>query len=92
VLLDRSLAPVRFGHVFTLHAELEGMRLRPAFEHLLQRWFDRGLQPCSMRDMYLHLSQQLPVCAVDFEEIVGRSGLVACQGDPQLLLSSHALA
>lgn len=83
VLLDCSLAPVRFGHVFTLHAELEGMRLRPAFEHLLQRWLDRGLQPCSMRDMYLHLSQQLPVCAVDFEEIVGRSGLVACQGDPQ---------
>jgi len=92
VLLDCSLAPVRFGHVFTLHAELEGMRLRPAFERLLQRWLGRGLQPCSMRDMYLYLSQQLPVCAVDFEEIVGRSGLVACQGDPQFLVSSHALA
>jgi len=36
-----------------------------------------------MRDLYLSQSAQLPVCTVRYEEILGRSGRLACQGDPQ---------
>jgi undecaprenyl phosphate-alpha-L-ara4FN deformylase len=79
VVLDYSLAPPRRDHVFTLHAELEGMRLLPAFERLLQHWLERGLQPCSMRDLYLDLPAQLPTCAVELDEVLGRSGRLACQ-------------
>ena len=82
-VLERSAVPARHGHVFTLHAELEGMRLRRAFERLLQQWIERGVQLCSMRDLYLSQSAQLPVCTVRYEEILGRSGRLACQGDPQ---------
>lgn len=80
VLLHHSLAPTRCGHVFTLHAELEGMKLRPAFERLLRSWLERGLQPCSMRDLYLHLPANLPTCVVEFNEAPGRSGRLAWQG------------
>ena len=59
------------------------MRLRRAFECLLQLWIERGVQLCSMRDLYLSQSAQLPVCTVRYEEILGRSGRLACQGDPQ---------
>ena len=98
VLLKRSLTRVPHAHVFTLHAELEGMRLRPAFERLLQVWLDRGLQPCSMRDVYQRLPRELPSHRIEFGEIAGRAGLLACQGrtlrvhptePPRTALSSH---
>ena len=79
VVLDYSLAPPLRDHVFTLHAELEGMRLLPAFERLLQCWLERGLRPCSMRELYLDLPAQLPTCAIELDAIAGRSGRLACQ-------------
>ena len=82
-VLERSAAPAAHGHVFTLHAELEGMRLRRAFECLLQLWIERGVQLCSMRDLYLSQPAQLPVCTVRYREIRGRSGRLACQGEVQ---------
>jgi peptidoglycan/xylan/chitin deacetylase (PgdA/CDA1 family) len=82
-VLERSSAPARDGHVFTLHAELEGMKLLPAFECLLRLWIERGLQPCSMRELRQSQPEHLPVCAVRYEEIPGRSGRLACQGEPQ---------
>jgi undecaprenyl phosphate-alpha-L-ara4FN deformylase len=80
VLLRCSLTPPPSGHVFTLHAELEGMRLLPAFDRLLQQWRDHSLLPCSLSDLYQHLPRQLPTHRVDFREIAGRSGPLACQG------------
>jgi undecaprenyl phosphate-alpha-L-ara4FN deformylase len=80
VLLRHSLQPAPSGHVFTLHAELEGMRLLPAFDRLLQQWREHSLLPCSLSDLYQHLSQTLPTHAVDFREVAGRSGSLACQG------------
>lgn len=80
VLLDRSLEPSAHAHVFTLHAELEGMRLRPAFERLLQLWLDRDLQPCSMREIYQRLPRSLPRHTIELAQIEGRSGPLACQG------------
>ena len=38
----RTREPPRLGHVFTLHAELEGMRSRPCFEQLLIGWKAQG--------------------------------------------------
>ena len=82
-VLERSANPTRDSHVFTLHAELEGMKLRPAFEHLLQLWLERGVHLCSMRELYLSHPGHLSVCAVRYAGIPGRSGRLACQGEPQ---------
>ncbi len=39
-------------HVFTLHAELEGMKLAPAFERLLAGWKEQGYEIVAMRDLF----------------------------------------
>ena len=77
----RSLAPASTGHVFTLHAELEGMCLLPAFDSLLQRWIDHSMQPCSLREIYRHLPDLPPPAhAICFAAVEGRSGELAVQG------------
>jgi peptidoglycan/xylan/chitin deacetylase (PgdA/CDA1 family) len=66
--------------VFTLHAELEGMRLLGAFESLLMKWRDAGAAGVRMdriRELVAH--QPLPTRAVVQGEIPGRSGLLAIQ-------------
>lgn len=80
VVLRRSLEPAPAAHVFTLHAELEGMRLLPAFERLLQQWLELSMQPCSMREAFRQLPVPLPEHAIHFGTVEGRSGTVACQG------------
>jgi undecaprenyl phosphate-alpha-L-ara4FN deformylase len=73
----RSLAP---WQVFTLHAELEGMKLRASLERLLQGWRDQGYELVSMRTL-LETSdiEALPSAAVTLGEVPGRSGLLAVQ-------------
>jgi len=67
-------------HVFTLHAELEGMRLLPAFEALLVKWRAAGATITRMAQIReLAMQRQLPVRSVIEGEIAGRSGLVAVQ-------------
>lgn len=80
VLLEHTRTPSSHTHVFTLHAELEGMRLRPAFERLLQLWLDGGAQLCSLREVYRGLPRDLSRHTIQFGEIAGRSGALACQG------------
>jgi peptidoglycan/xylan/chitin deacetylase (PgdA/CDA1 family) len=66
--------------VFTLHAELEGMRLLGAFDALLQKWRAAGAQISSMGALHTRLrAQQLPRHAVIMGEVTGRSGLLALQ-------------
>ncbi len=82
---DRVLALTRqqAGHdqVFTLHAEIEGMRLAPAFDALLQGWTRAGVQPCSLGELARTLDRPaLPTQAILQGEIPGRSGRLACQG------------
>ncbi len=73
------------GHIFTLHAELEGMRLKPVFAQLLEGWHAQGYELVTTRTIYesLHRST-LPYYAALDGEIEGRSGKLLLQGKPFL--------
>jgi peptidoglycan/xylan/chitin deacetylase (PgdA/CDA1 family) len=67
-------------HVFTLHAELEGMLLRGSFESLLTKWQAAGAQITRMAKIHeLGLLQPMPEQPVVMGEVPGRSGLLAIQ-------------
>jgi peptidoglycan/xylan/chitin deacetylase (PgdA/CDA1 family) len=64
--------------VFTLHAELEGMRLLDAFESLLLKWRESGASIMRMAKIHeLATRRPLPARAVGLGEVAGRSGLLA---------------
>jgi undecaprenyl phosphate-alpha-L-ara4FN deformylase len=66
--------------VFTLHAELEGMLLRDAFESLLVKWRNSGAAIIRMATVHMLATQQpLPTRAVVMGKIPGRSGVLAVQ-------------
>jgi peptidoglycan/xylan/chitin deacetylase (PgdA/CDA1 family) len=75
------VSPVAKAHVFTLHAELEGMRLAPVLEKLIAGWIDQGYRVTSMRGLFDTLQPlALPRCEVAPGPIPGRSGTVLRQG------------
>jgi peptidoglycan/xylan/chitin deacetylase (PgdA/CDA1 family) len=79
-LLERTKEAAA-GHVYTLHAELEGMRLAPAFEQLLAGWKAQGWRLVSMRTLLETLQPlALPRCEVGPGVIDGRSGTLLLQG------------
>lgn len=66
--------------VFTLHAELEGMLLLPAFESLLLKWRESGAVIGRMATIHeLAMQRPLPTRAVIMGEVAGRSGQLAVQ-------------
>jgi len=68
-------------HVYTLHAELEGMKLAKVFDYLLQGWRRQGYGLISMRTYFETLDvTQLPRHAVTLGTVSGRSGTLALQG------------
>ena len=68
-------------HVFTLHAELEGMRLLPAFDALLSRWRDTGATLTSMAAIHARSVRSSPHEQPMLQgQVEGRSGLLAVQG------------
>jgi peptidoglycan/xylan/chitin deacetylase (PgdA/CDA1 family) len=80
-LLKLTREPTGSAHVFTLHAELEGMRLLPIFERLLDGWRGQGYTLCAMRELYDRLDRDaLPRHAVVMAAVPGRAGALACQG------------
>ena len=64
--------------VYTLHSELEGMRLLPVLERLMTGWKHQGFEFSDMRQMYYAIDKEvlasLPVCEFSYGEIPGRSG------------------
>lgn len=73
------------GHVYTLHAELEGMKLLPTFERLLAGWRARGDALVATREIAAALNlDTLPQHNVAWREVPGRSGVLACQGSQHL--------
>jgi undecaprenyl phosphate-alpha-L-ara4FN deformylase len=68
-------------HVFTLHAELEGMKLAPTFERLLAGWREQGYDIVALRDLHRTLDiATLPRCEMVRGEVPGRSGTLMIQG------------
>jgi undecaprenyl phosphate-alpha-L-ara4FN deformylase len=80
LLLERTTAPCPH-HVYTLHAELEGMKLLPVFRRLMLGWKAQGYELVSLRTMLAGLQvAQLPSGLVSEGYVPGRSGLLAVQG------------
>lgn len=64
--------------VFTLHAELEGLRLLDAFERLLLKWRECGADLARMeRILEIATQRGMPNRAVIMDSVAGRSGLLA---------------
>ncbi len=83
-LLTLTALPSK-DHVFTLHAELEGMALLPVMERLLSGWRDQGYTVVGTGTYFDTLTaKNLPYCEVDWGEIAGRSGILMKQGLPYL--------
>jgi len=79
-LLNLTQTSPETGHVYTLHAELEGQKWLPIFEQLLQGWREQGYELVSMRQYLQTLkADDLPLCEVKPGTVEGRSGTLAVQ-------------
>jgi undecaprenyl phosphate-alpha-L-ara4FN deformylase len=77
----RITADSKRDHVYTLHAEMEGMRLLPAFERLLVGWRAQGYELTSTRKLFASLDlARVPKHEIAWGSIAGRSGALALQG------------
>ena len=89
-VLQLSRDPQPSGHVYTMHAELEGMKLAPVFERLLAGWRAAGCALASLRDYFESLEpKSLPRHVVTAAGIPGRSGTLAFQ-DEEFLKNAAA--
>lgn len=89
-LLELSRDPPPSGHVFTLHAELEGMKLAPVLERLLEGWRALGYRLTSLREYFESLpDKNLPRHETAVGQVPGRAGTLALQG-PEFLASTTA--
>ena len=83
--LDRhylTLTAAPRDHVFTLHAELEGMKLAPLFERLLTGWQAQGYRLAALGELAAGLDiDRLPRHEMICGEVAGRSGTLMVQGD-----------
>jgi peptidoglycan/xylan/chitin deacetylase (PgdA/CDA1 family) len=84
-LLELTRTPPVTGHVYTLHAELEGMKLAAVFDRLLLGWKQQGYELVSMQKLHAGLNaDDLPRHEVLLGDIPGRSGKLLLQG-PEFL-------
>ena len=89
-LLETTAADRR-DHVFTLHAELEGMKLAPVLERLLAGWKSQGYRLVALRTLAEATDPaSLPLHTVSDAAVPGRSGTLACQGAEFLPGTPHA--
>ncbi len=79
-ILQQTANPQAAGHVFTLHAELEGGKLLPVFEQLLSGWKGQGYELVSLRQYLEGLEGILPRHEMVMREVDGRIGTLAVQG------------
>ena len=79
-LLALTARPAPMGHVYTLHAELEGGRLGAEFESLLTGWREQGYALTSLSGLGATLAARtLPQCRIAQGRVDGRSGELATQ-------------
>lgn len=80
-LLELTRPETPCGHVFTLHAELEGMKFAPIFEQLLDGWQKQGHELVSLGSYLESLAiNDLPRHEIATGPVPGRSGALALQG------------
>ncbi|MDP1718008.1 MAG: polysaccharide deacetylase family protein [Burkholderiales bacterium] len=80
-VLSLTATPPASGHVYTLHAELEGMKLAPVFDQLLSGWRTQGYALGTLRDRADGLDvARLPRHIVFDGQVPGRAGSLALQG------------
>lgn len=80
VLMKMTADEAASGHVYTMHAELEGMKLEPVLDTLLRGWQSQGYKLVSMAEYHAALDiERLPVQRVVQGNIAGRSGTLALQ-------------
>ena len=79
-LLQLTENPPATGHVFTLHAELEGGKWMPVFEQLLEGWKGQGYELVSLRQYMEGLEGILPRHEMVMRGVDGRIGTLAVQG------------
>ena len=88
-VLELSRSAPAAGHVYTVQAELEGMKFAPAFERMLAGWRIAGVELVSLRDYFTALApQQLPRHAVTIDRVAGRASTLAVQGNEFLANAS----
>jgi len=81
-LLELTKTEREFGHVFTLHAELEGMRLSREFEKFILGLKAQGYRFLTMKQYYEELMKkdlEIKTAEIVYRSIPGRSGLLCCQ-------------
>jgi peptidoglycan/xylan/chitin deacetylase (PgdA/CDA1 family) len=79
-LLAMTKTPAAMGHVYTLHAELEGMQLARVFDRLLAGWRTQGYELVSLSGLLGGLeAAALPKSTVAAGSVPGRSGTLLAQ-------------
>ncbi|HEY5776182.1 MAG TPA: polysaccharide deacetylase family protein [Xanthomonadales bacterium] len=79
-ILQKSREKFPYGHVYTLHAELEGMKLMPVMEKLLEQWTSSGFGLMTLGQLHASLDRSaLPRQEIKWAEVEGRSGLLAVE-------------
>lgn len=80
--LLRMTADVPQDHVFTMHAELEGLKFGDTLERLLTGWREQGYEMVSLGTLRDTLDpSQLPRHEILWGELPGRSGQLMVQGE-----------
>jgi len=80
-LLERT-RDIATPQVFTLHAELEGMRLTSVFEQLVLGWKAQGWTLGPVRELFEAVEPMaLPRCMTGPGTVPGRTGTLLVQGD-----------
>ena len=80
-VLKLTATPPSSPHVYTLHTELEGGQLKPAFDALLSGWKTQGYVPTTTRSLFEDIDAgALPVHRFTMGTIPGRSGTLFTQG------------
>ncbi|MBV2234605.1 MAG: polysaccharide deacetylase family protein [Sterolibacterium sp.] len=81
-LLELSRDPPPSGHVFTLRAELEGMKLLPILEKLLSGWCAQGYTLTTTRAIFASLdSATLPRHEIVRGQLAGQDKTLMLQGE-----------
>ena len=82
-LLRLTAQDLPYGHVFTLHADREGLAWLPIMEKLLDGWLEQGYRLISLGELYGMLdTKTLPYHSVEMGSLTSSADLQAVQGAP----------